>query len=391
MKLLQVMSSRLPRRVRGCAYLWPPILLFFLICAGAVHAQAGDSAQLSVTVDEYIARLRFFDRSISVCQKEMTPKNCRSSQIGPDLTVAFSFGKRTVRLDWLRQLMDNAAKGENAKSSNANKQPVDAKRPPLPAPIVAPPVSPRIQLHPPSIAAQLEDAHRRLSADAESARRFSTEPPSKEIAGGTPERRALTRILAAKEYRSLHEGPSLIQQIKERVGNWINQFIGKLIRAGAHSRWIGLTAEITFVLLVCVALVWLLIRIERQGRMSPIHIGAGRGAGAPSARDWQLWLEDAQKAAARGAWRDAIHLLYWASVSRLESAGYWPADKARTPREYLMLLGPQNPHHESLGKLTRSFERAWYAGRPTSESDYREAEQLSFELGLSGRLITVTR
>lgn len=189
----------------------------------------------------------------------------------------------------------------------------------------------------------------------------------------------------------MHEGPSLIQQIKEKIGNWINRFIGKLIRAGARSRWIGLTAEIAFVVLLCAALVWLLIRIERQGRMRPVSIGTARGEGAASARDWQLWLEDAQKAAALGAWREAIHLLYWANISRLESTGYWSADRARTPREYLALLGPQSQHHASLGRLTRSFERAWYAGRSANESDFREAEQLSLQLGLTERLIAGAR
>jgi hypothetical protein len=65
--------------------------------------------------------------------------------------------------------------------------------------------------------------------------------------------------------------------------------------------------------------------------------------GAASAREWQLWLEDARKAAAAGQWREAIHFVYWAAISRLESRRLWPADRARTPREYLALVAPEDP------------------------------------------------
>lgn len=394
MKVTQWILCRFSERFLRCTNAWlMAVLVGVVICADVVNAQPDNSTQRPVTVDEYISKLQSFDQLIALCQKKMSPDDCRSSQIGSDLTVTFSFGKRQVRLDWLRQLMDNAAKGENAKSANMNQPAVQAKSlpAPVPGPVAMPSVPPRHQFQTPSIFTQLEDARRRLSTDVESAKRFSAEPQSIGISNETPQRRALTRILAAKEYRGMHEGPSLIQQIKEKIGNWINRFIGKLIRAGARSRWIGLTAEIAFVVLLCAALVWLLIRIERQGRMRPVSIGTARGEGAASARDWQLWLEDAQKAAALGAWREAIHLLYWANISRLESTGYWSADRARTPREYLALLGPQSQHHASLGRLTRSFERAWYAGRSANESDFREAEQLSLQLGLTERLIAGAR
>jgi len=131
-----------------------------------------------------------------------------------------------------------------------------------------------------------------------------------------------------------------------------------------------------------VALVWLLIRLERQGRLGAASIHPGPGSAAASARDWQLWLEDARKAAAMGAWRDAIHYLYWASISRLESGGLWPADRARTPREYLALLSKESAQRPGLTTLTRSFERTWYGGRPAAEADFRQAEQVAASLGV---------
>ena len=102
--------------------------------------------------------------------------------------------------------------------------------------------------------------------------------------------------------------------------------------------------------------------------------------GAASARDWQLWLEDARRAAASGLWREAIHFVYWAAISRLESRRLWPADRARTPREYLALIAPEDPRKPGLSQLTSTFERFWYGGRAAAESDYRNAENLASSL-----------
>jgi hypothetical protein len=79
-------------------------------------------------------------------------------------------------------------------------------------------------------------------------------------------------------------------------------------------------------------------------------------------------------------WREAIHFVYWASISRLESKRLWPADRARTPREYLALLAPEDPRQTGLSSLTKSFERTWYGGREAGENDYRKAEALASAL-----------
>src|ERR1035438_7184698 len=49
-----------------------------------------------------------------------------------------------------------------------------------------------------------------------------------------------------------------------------------------------------------------------------------------SAKEWTIWLSEARTAAARGEWRDAIHLAYWAGISFLERQGMWKPDRART-------------------------------------------------------------
>ena len=96
----------------------------------------------------------------------------------------------------------------------------------------------------------------------------------------------------------------------------------------------------------------------------------------PKDRKLLLW----SVAAARGDWREAIHFLYWAAISRLEARRMWPTDRARTPREYLALVAADDARKPGLGALTREFELTWYGGRPAGESEYRGAEALAVAL-----------
>jgi hypothetical protein len=148
-----------------------------------------------------------------------------------------------------------------------------------------------------------------------------------------------------------------------------------------------------FILAVCLGLVWGLVQLERRWRMRPAPERDSFSTGAVSAREWQLWVQDARKAAAAGQWREAIHFLYWAAIARLESRRLWPADRARTPREYLALVAPEDPRRAGLATLTGSFERTWYGGRTAEERDYRSAEELATALisGSGSKAIPVER
>ncbi len=99
-------------------------------------------------------------------------------------------------------------------------------------------------------------------------------------------------------------------------------------------------------------LAWGLMQNERRWRIRLLPENNGPAPDAASARDWQLWMADAREAAAHGLWREAIHFLYWAVISRLESKRLWPADRARTPREYLALVAPDDPRKPGLASLT---------------------------------------
>jgi hypothetical protein len=350
----------------------------------------------AISPADYLARLKSLDQLVATCQRATSPADCRSDQVGADIQIALPSGTRQIRFAWLRELLDHAAidavkkapaKAPTTKADAARSQTAsgdddsdDAEPAKLPEYI------------PPTLAQRLEDARKHLAAESEAAAQIATQSAGQSFSknpanpASSPQRQTLARILATREYHPAVAGSSLMSRLYEKIGNWIDQAISKLKRAGFQSRWIGLTAEITFVILFCVALVWFFIRLERQGHFGPALIGPGPGSDAASARDWQLWLEDARQAAAHGAWRDAIHLLYWASISRLESSGLWPADRARTPREYLALLSHESTQRPGLMALTRSFERTWYAGRPAAEADFRHAEQQAAQLGARSEL-----
>jgi hypothetical protein len=378
------------------------LALLLAFCSISLSAaQAGETpppastvaASGAISLADYRARLQALDQIVAACQRETIPTNCRSDQVGPDVQVALPAGPRPVRFGWLRALLDQAAQKEQ---QNKTQQAKPAIQPPPDKKQSTIVIAEKRVFPAPTLAQQLEDARQRLADDSQLAGQAMAQQdkqprnqPDNQSASQTAnapvnagaQRRALTTILADKEYNPAVVGRSLKDRLLEKVANWIDRALDNLAKVGAKSKWIGPTAEIGFGLLACVALVWFLIRLERQGRFNAAMLHSGPGSGAASARDWQLWLEDARQAAARGAWRDAIHLLYWASISRLESSGLWPADRARTPREYLALLAKESDQRSNLTALTRSFERTWYAGRAAAEADFRNAEQLAASLG----------
>jgi hypothetical protein len=344
------------------------------------------TAAKALTPAEFAARLSVFEQLAAACQAASGPDHCMASQIDPVLPIQLPSGARQVRFNWLRALFDEAAhplKAE-AKPETKPKQPAsDSAEDSLP-------VDPL-----PPIGARLAAARARLAADraqilsltaqpsAPSASSSSSSSSSSSGSFSSPgsansHRSLLAAILAGKDYNSIQPTRSLRDRVLEKIQQWILRFFGALSQAGRGKRWIGITVEAVFIVLLLTGLLWFLLRLERQGRL--VNASFAPGLGTPSARDWQLWLDDARRAASHGAWRDAVHFLYWSSISRMESSGLWPADRARTPREYLALLAPSHTQRSALLALTRTFERTWYAGRPATESDFREAEQQATQL-----------
>ncbi|HEY9127719.1 MAG TPA: DUF4129 domain-containing protein, partial [Acidobacteriaceae bacterium] len=316
---------------------------------------------------EFAARVGVLDQLVAACEAASSVEHCPSNQVEKEVQLQLPSGVRSVSYLWLRALFEEAAhppKPEAGKPEKSKLQPGGDED------------ENHLQLDRlPSMHERLEAARRRLAE--ERAQALADQPASAEAPAA---HHALAAILAGKDYHAIHPNRTLRQRILEKIQDWLLRFFRSISEAGRGKRWIGITAEAVFIALLLLVLCWFFIRLERQGRFASPSFAPGFGAA--SARDWQLWLDDARQAAAREEWREAVHYLYWSSISRLESSGLWPADRARTPREYLALLGHGHTQRPTLLALTRTFERTWYAGRPASEADFRQAEQQAGHLAV---------
>ena len=320
----------------------------------------------------YRAHLENLDRMVAACRKARSAQGCDPAQVGPDNRLRFSASAepREIRFEWLRMLLDQAGKEEKKEPQEAkNSKPIEVQ--PVIGVKSAPSATPRTS----SIDEWLEQAHQRLEQDW---RQAGVEDVV--AAGHAAQREALKTILARREYRSVAES-TWKDRLMEKFANWINGFFSRLIGFGAQARWFGWLLRGLLIGGVCLGLVWALIRIERSARLRVVP-ELEASAMTPSARDWQLWLQDARAMAALELWREAIHFVYWASISRLESKRLWPADRTRTPREYLALLPAEDARRANLTALTRSFERIWYGGRAAAREEFQVALELAAALGV---------
>jgi hypothetical protein len=319
-----------------------------------------------VSIDDYRQHLITLETLVDTCAKARDVKSCDPIMVGPDDGITIAIGSRTeqrlIRYGWLRVLFSKAERpDEKAAKPAASKGEKKQDR------ITVTDQPPTSQL--------LNDAKARLKRDLAQSRE-----PAASVPNHAQEEAVMREVLAGKDFRNLQQS-TVRDSILEKVGNWLRRLFASAANLESHSAWVGRAIVWGFILSVCVALGYSLLRLERRWRVRLTPDDDQRPApGAASARDWQLWLEDARKAAASGAWREAIHFLYWASISRLESRRLWPADRARTPREYLALVAEEDPRRPGLSQLTGTFERFWYGGRAAGESDYETAANLATSL-----------
>jgi hypothetical protein len=185
-------------------------------------------------------------------------------------------------------------------------------------------------------------------------------------------RQNLNSVLARREFQRLQKGPDPLQQMRQAILEWIVERLSRVAAYGGRNPWITRVLEAGGILVPAVLLAWwTLIRLRREKAIPTPR--PEPEPWAPSAREWQRWLQEAEELARQAQWREAIHHTYWAAISRLEAGGLWSADRARTPREYLALLRRENALRPDLLRLTRSFERIWYGTAPASEQQYKEA------------------
>lgn len=178
----------------------------------------------------------------------------------------------------------------------------------------------------------------------------------------------LAGILSGKEFLDVH-GPTWVDRLRQRAFELFARLLGRLLRPSAIPT-IG--SVLVYGLMAVAVFVLALAAYRFIGRSAVAEtILPGRSTALPM--DWPVWLAQAQAAAARGSWRDAIHLAYWCAVAFLEAKGAWRPDRARTPREYLRLLPASSDDGATLAALTRRFELVWYGNANADAEAFAES------------------
>jgi hypothetical protein len=183
---------------------------------------------------------------------------------------------------------------------------------------------------------------------------------------------AAREVLARAEFQP----PQLTwwDRLTTKMVGWLSQLFMSIDRVTSNSPWLGRLLEWLLFLGAAVALLVWLLRMVRRQRMR-VALGGAAQASSEWARESEDWQRLANEQAAQGAWREAIHALYWAAIVLLERKRAWRHNPSRTPREYVRLLRAGSPEQRELRTLTSALERTWYGQRPAQAEEYGEARQ----------------
>jgi len=181
-------------------------------------------------------------------------------------------------------------------------------------------------------------------------------------------RKKIGQILSRHEFRKAH-GPGILEIWWAKIMRWLSNFFDKHPIYGRKG-----TDLLHIAVYVAVAIAFIMFAFWLKRRLGRPKEDFSREIlpFAPSAKGWRTWLAEARASAQQQGWRDGIHLAYWAGISFLEEQGAWRPDRARTPREYLRMLGTRKPQYPILSALTRKFEVTWYGHRDASAADFQE-------------------
>jgi hypothetical protein len=312
------------------------ILLIAVSAFGQVQGDASEETTnvRAVTSTEYHRHLASLKMLVEACKKN--PAECDTKKVGDDERVEGAGFQ--ARWSWLREVLSSA---QNATQSDRAKQ--------------------------------LQEAARRLDEDAVLAAQAAPD-----TADTFPRaRRQADDVLSRPEFRTVTE-VSYWQREIAKFWQWVGEMFGGVSRFGKRSPWLVPLMEWSSITLAAVGvLTWVFRTMQRQRLAVRIESSA-------TSEIWKKesdnWAELARAEAARKDWRAAVHCIYWATIVMMEGKKLWRQNRARTPREYLMLLEAGSGMQQALRRLTQLFERIWYGLRPAAESDYANALVLFEEL-----------
>ena len=329
-----------------------------LVALVVVTAGAESVGSRSCSLTEYQAHLAQFQQRVELCKS--SPEHCNADGIEDDVVTTPGAARR-VDYEWLRSTLRKA--GEAPVKDQDPKARLKQRALTLQA------ADERLQ-HDSGMAASLAESGAPSAAEP-------ADPMKAAVTAGQP---ALKAILAAREFHAVTQ-PSFFERALQRGFEWLDLQLQTLGNPGKPTRAFLRMLIFGSILLGLTLLAWWYVRQVKRQRLVSQASARAPHPDAASAIDWRERLRQAQALAALGDWRLAVHHAYWAAISRLEALGNWPADRSRTPREYLLLLPDTNRKRPDLLTLTRSFERIWYGNRKAEQHDFDTACLLVEKLG----------
>ena len=137
---------------------------------------------------------------------------------------------------------------------------------------------------------------------------------------------AAAEVLSQVEFAK--SKPSWFEKQWDRFLRWLNRHTNIPTPTHGTSRWLRFLAEAFLFGLPMLLLILWLLRQAREDRLRPEstakEAATKRKEGDPS------WVEIAQRCARRGEWREAVHALYWQTVTTL-GAGICSPSPAHAP------------------------------------------------------------
>jgi hypothetical protein len=178
-------------------------------------------------------------------------------------------------------------------------------------------------------------------------------------------RAALSSILEQEEFRQSAVS-RWRERLQQRIGEWFEDLWSRLGGGPVASRHVAVALAWAATLAALGGLAFFLARtIASRPVAGPLGLDV-HGAARPRGRELALRAVAEAKA---GNSREAVRLAYNAALVRLEEQGAWRVDAARTPREYLPMLGASDARHPLMLDLTQRFERIWYGNRAATVDD----------------------
>lgn len=320
-----------------------PIVFALLSALLLPPAQAHGLDQISL--DQYQAHLQQLHTLAANCEAKASACNAKSvgsdEQVGlQGLGVGTNVNSFQAHYGWLRDALTSAQKA-------ADKPRRDAMR---------------------EAQSRLEEALTEVSS------------PDSKLTNIATARQKADAILRHPEFATVRE-TSLWDKFWARVGLWLDKLFGGVSRFGHRSPWIGPLIEWGLLGIAFLAIALWVIRVMQRQRLA-VRVESARQM-EPWEEASRNWRELAEQQAAQGAWREAVHCLYWASIAALEGRSLWSPNRSRTPREYVRLLESGSTRWSLLRQQTQGFERVWYGLREAAQQDYEAALALHQELRVS--------